>query len=158
LHDAAGIKLINWWWDELRAKPPLGRIFSPEDFIRLLHNKQTINAIWDADILEELQSQFALKNLLHLPLATLPGYWPQGFIPLEYRPLACCFLGNCHFEAEWVDTHNDPLVEWARQVIARKIATLDRPMQSCINDQGEFPKDAPLLTDEKDPWRRFVLP
>ena len=47
--------LINWWWDEVRTKPPLARAgVGPAEFVRLLGNEHTINAIWDIDVLEEL--------------------------------------------------------------------------------------------------------
>ncbi len=159
IHDAAGvdkkIRLINWWWDEPRARPPLANAgISPQQYIDLLANPNTTNAIWDLDVKEELEAEFGLQNLLHLPLATLLEYWPDAYIPMERRPLTACFLGNCHFTAEWIETDTDPLMEWARQVLALKIADPARPMQSCIDQiRAASPPDANPPPSPTNPWR-----
>ena len=127
------LKLVNWWWDEVRTKPPLARAgVSPEGFIKCLANANTINAIWDVDVKEELEAQFGLKNLVHLPLATMPDFWPKYFNTLETRPLAASFLGNCHFTAEWIEKDADPLSVWAREIVRQKMGDPLRPMQKCI--------------------------
>lgn len=163
IHDAAGrnVRLVNWWWDEPRTRPPLERAgISPQRYVELLANSSTTNAIWDLDVLEELQAEFGLKNLMHLPLATLLEYWPAAFVPMERRPMAACFLGNCHFTAEWIEADPDPLMEWARQVLALKRADPMLPMQKCIErvavSFGGMPKDSKHWTG--DAWIDFQRP
>ena len=160
LHQAAGVPLVNYWWDEPRSTPPFARRgFSPDDYLRFLRNPQTLNIFWDQDVLEEMAAYFAVTNSAHVPLATLPEFWPSGFVPLEKRPLAACFLGNCHYPADWVDTDNDPLTVWARDVSARKIAALETPMKSCIDAAGPPPvKGSSHLAHRQDPWSEFFVP
>ncbi|HEY4329571.1 MAG TPA: glycosyltransferase [Phycisphaerae bacterium] len=162
LHEAARqrgqkIILINWWWDEPRSKPPLAQAgVGPADFARLLGNEHTLNAIWDIDVKEELEALLGLKNMMHLPLATLPEFWPHGFVSLEDRPLAACFLGNCHFAAEWIETDADPLFAWAREIVKRKIAAPERPMQTIMDEvtarTGRVPTS---FAADSDPWHVF---
>lgn len=150
-HDAAGIRLINYWWDEPRTKPPYAcRGWSPEEYLAHLKNPRTLNVIWDLDVLEELAAFYGITNTVHAPLATVPEFWPQKNIPLAQRPLECCFLGNCHFVADYADTAPDRFVTWANAVVARKLANLDTPMTACVAAAGATP--APLAHD--DPWCR----
>ncbi len=159
LHTAAReqgrpVTLINWWWDEVRTRPPLAAAgVGPAGFVRMLNDPNAINAIWDRDVLEELAAQLGLTNMVHLPLATLPEFWSQGYVPLEQRPLAACFLGHCHFTADWIENDADPLHGWAREIVARKIAAPRTPMQQLIAEEsaarqigapvaGEDPGDA----------------
>jgi hypothetical protein len=165
LHEAARaqgrpVTLINWWWDEVRTKPPLARAgVGPAEFVRLLGNEHTVNALWDVDVKEELEAQLGLRNLVHVPLATLPEFWPHGYVPLEERPLAACFLGHCHFTAEWVETDADPLFAWAREIVRRKIAAPQQPMQALIEEVTQAHKLPPWnvpagVTDEA--WQGFA--
>jgi len=167
LHHAAHaqgrpVTLINWWWDEPRTRPPLARAgISPAAFVRLLNDAATVNAIWDIDVLEELAAQLGLTNLVHLPLATLPEFWPHGFVPLEQRPLVACFLGHCHFTADWIENDADPLHAWARQIVARKIAAPSTPMQQLIAEETAT-RQITLPQPADDPgdaaWTSFARP
>jgi hypothetical protein len=174
LHDAARtrpggrpITLLNWWWDEPRSRPPLAQpdpagahnTLSPAEYIQLLANDHTVNAIWDIDVLEELAAQLGLKNLVHAPLATLPEFWPTGYVPLENRPLAACFLGNCHFAADAVETDADPLNAWARAIAQRKIADPQIPMQRLIDDAPAIPGIQSRGLGPRDgAWEAFSRP
>jgi hypothetical protein len=180
IHEAArargrSVTLINWWWDEVRTRPPLARSgtaghdgMKPASFVKLLANEQTVNAIWDIDVKEELEAQLGLKNLVHVPLATLPEFWPQGYVPLERRPLAACFLGNCHAAAEWVETDADPLYGWARGIVAKKIVDPQIPMQRLIEEAGVVPEIPSLglkgakgdsaQARSEDSWEAFSRP
>ena len=160
--DGRTIPIVNWWWDELRTRPPFAREgISPDDFLKILADPHTVNAIWDVDVKEELEAQFSLRNLFHLPLATLPEFWPHGFIPMEERPLAACFLGNCHFDATWAATDQDPLLDWARDAAARKASDTRIPMKQCISaatlKSGGIPKNSKYLTGT-DAWTEFARP
>jgi len=102
---------------------------------------------------------FGMTNSAHVPLATLPDFWPSGFVPLEKRPLAACFLGNCHYSADWVETDPDPMTAWARDVTARKIASPDTSMKDCIEAFGMPPaKGSSHLSWRQDPWSEFFVP
>jgi hypothetical protein len=174
LHEAAAtpgrpIPLVNWWWDEPRTRPAFAASpasaptalpeLSPQQYLACLANPNTLNAIWDIDVLEELEAQFALSNLLHLPLATLPEFWPQGFIPLEKRPLSACFLGNCHFAADWVESDNSPWMRWAREIVRLKSASPDTPMQTCAREAtARLGTPAPTADMAADPWIDFTRP
>jgi len=160
LHDAAGVPVVHYWWDEPRGYPPLaGRGFTSDDYLRFMRNERTLNVIWDVDVLEEMETFFQLKNGVHVPLATLPEFWPSGFVPLENRPLPACFLGNCHYVAEWLETDADPLSVWTRSVIDRKQAAMDRSMRDCIQEAGA-PPVASSKHDSKGagPWADFRRP
>jgi len=110
-------------------------------------------------VLEEMAAFFGMTNSAHVPLATLPDFWPSGFVPLEKRPLAACFLGNCHYSADWVETDPDPMTAWARDVTARKIASPDTSMKDCIEAFGMPPaKGSSHLSWRQDPWSEFFVP
>ncbi len=157
-HTGKKIPIVNWWWDEPRTRPPLARAnVTPAEFVQLLNHPSTLNAIWDLDVKEELAAQLGLTNLFHLPLATLPEFWPHGFLPLEQRPLAACFLGNCHFTADWIDTNADPLFPWAREIVRRKILAPQTPMQSLI-DAVTHPAAQINPTDNALSWESFSRP
>ncbi len=166
IHHAAGadgknIPVVSWWWDEIRANHPLSKAgISPADFLAILADPHSLNAIWDIDVKEELESQYALANLFHLPLATLPEYWPHGFVDMQDRPLTACFLGNCHFDAAWTQTDSDPLLDWARDAATQKAADPNIPMQRCIDNattkSAGIPKNSKYLTG--DPWTDFSRP
>ncbi len=185
LHEAAGkdkpIPLVNWWWDEVRYQPPFTLPigppdqrtsgFTPADYVRFLKNDHMLHAIWDIDVKEELEAQFGLRNLFHLPLATMPESWPHGYVPLEDRPLASCFLGNCHFTADWTETDDDPLMQWARDIVSTKLAAPDTPMQTCADRvttaRGGVPQISKHLAGgatnrpdgaQGDPWIDFIRP
>ena len=171
LHEAASaeagrqIPLVNWWWDEVRNRPPLERAgISPGEFVAMLGRGSVVNAIWDLDVKEELEAGLGLGNLVHAPLATLPEFWPHGYVPMEDRALAVCFLGNCHYSAEWIEGDKDPLARWARNVIWRKLAAPERPMQACLDEttraDGGPPKpgESCHLSGGKDPWIDFLRP
>src|SRR4051812_47661894 len=150
------LKLVNWWWDEVRTRPPLARAgVLPESYLKCLANPNTINAIWDLDVKEELEAQFGLANLMHLSLATLPDFWPSYFTPLESRPLAASFLGHCHFTAEWIETDADPLSVWAREIVREKLGDPVRPMQACIEQvTARTPAAPPNAIAERWPTSR----
>jgi len=160
--EGRSVPVVSWWWDEVRNRPPCARAgISPADFLKILADPDTLNAIWDLDVKEELEAQYSLKNLVHLPLATLPEFWPHGFIPMEERPLTACFLGNCHFDAAWAATDQDPLLDWARDVVARKVADIQVPMQQCIDaatlKHGGIPAQSKYLGGT-DAWDDFAQP
>jgi spore maturation protein CgeB len=124
-----------------------------------MRDPRTLNVVWDRDVLEEMGTFLGVSNTMHLPLATLPEFWPAGYVPLEKRPLAACFLGNCHYTAEWVETDGDPLTAWAREVTGRKIAALDRSMRDCIEEVGAPPVEGSShLASRQDAWSRFFVP
>ncbi|HVS73392.1 MAG TPA: glycosyltransferase [Phycisphaerae bacterium] len=161
LHNAAGVPLVNYWWDEPRSEPPFaGRGIGPEAYLGALRDERTLNVVWDVDVLEELGAFCGVRNTVHVPLACLPEFWPSGFVAVEQRPLAACFLGNCHFACAWCETDVDPLVAWARAAIDRKQAAQDRPLAECIAAAGAIPEQTRhLRADAARPeWRRFVLP
>jgi spore maturation protein CgeB len=160
LHRAAGVPIVHYWWDEPRSMPPFAkRCFGPEDYLRFMRDERTLNVTWDRDVLEEMGAFYGVSNSLHVPLATLPEYWPSVFVPMEKRPLAACFLGNCHFTADWVDTDNDAMTVWARDVTARKIASPDTSMKACIEAVGMAPTEGSShLSWRQDPWSEFFVP
>jgi spore maturation protein CgeB len=160
LHQAAGVPIVHYWWDEPRSLPPFAkRCFGPDDYIRFMRDDKTLNIIWDRDVLEEMAAFYGVTNSVHVPLATLPEFWPSGFVPMEQRPLAACFLGNCHFTADWVDTDNDPMTLWARNVTEKKIAAPDTPMKDCIDAFGRAPtQGSSHLSWRQDPWSEFFVP
>jgi spore maturation protein CgeB len=161
--DGGPIPVVNWWWDEPRTKPPLAAFtdgptgFTPADYLRFLADPHTLNAVWDRDVLDELEADYALPNLFHLPLATLPEFWPASFIPVERRPLAACFLGHCHFTADWAETGDSPEIRWAREIVRRKLARQDRPMRAFIDAVTAEFGGIPEGTSD-DPWQRFARP
>lgn len=160
LHQAAGIPMVHYWWDELRHDPPQARKgMTPEQYLAFLKEERTLNVIWDLDVMEELATFQGITNTVHVPLATLPEFWPQGFVPVEKRPLMACFLGHCHFPTDWVDVDDDPIVTWAKGVVDRKLANLDRPMRDCILEMGSPPTGAAdHASAGKDPWMDFRRP
>jgi hypothetical protein len=161
LHEAAGMPLVNYWWDEPRSEPPFARRgIGPEAYVGALRGKRVLNVVWDVDVREELERFLGVGNSVHVPLGCLPEYWPGGFVPVEARPLAACFLGNCHFEAGWVETDGDPLVAWARAVVERKMADMDGSMAACVAAVGPPPTETRHLREDaaNKEWRRFVLP
>ena len=161
LHQAAKVPMVHYWWDEPRTRPPFGKRLplTPEDYLRFLRDPATLNVIWDRDVLEELGEYCQITNTLHVPLATLPEMWPDGYMPLENRPLAACFLGNCHAAVDWIETDADPLAAWARQVVTRKIADLDRPMAACLREAGAIPRgESAHLAQHTGAWEQFTMP
>ncbi|MGN6367716.1 MAG: glycosyltransferase family protein [Phycisphaerae bacterium] len=159
LHNAANIPVVHYWWDEPRTNPHYASHFSPDDYLAHLRDPRTLNCIWDLDVLEELQSFHNLHNSHHLPLATLPEFWTGNFLPLQHRPISACFLGNCHFTAEWADTDTDPLTTWARTIVSQKQANLDLSMRDAIAAAGPPPLQASRhLPHNPDPWAIFRIP
>jgi hypothetical protein len=160
LHDAVGLPVVNFWWDEPRTTPPFARRgVTPDDYLRCLRNDRTLNVIWDLDVLEELQTFLNLENGIHVPLATLPEFWPSGFIPIEKRPLPACFLGNCHYVADWLETDPDPLSVWARSVIDCKQNSLSASMRDCMQKAGPAPMGTSKHSSNgTDPWGDFCRP
>lgn len=139
LHRAAGVPLVNYWWDQPRATPPMARRgISLVDYIALMKDPRTLNVIWDVDVREELGKFLGIGNTMHLPLATAPELWEEPFVPLQDRTKAACFLGNCHFLTDQQRAELEPdLTAWARQVAQRKMSDLDRPMVQCVQDGDE---------------------
>src|SRR4051812_36071850 len=49
VHEGAGeamkkkVPLVNWWWDEVRAKPRLGRVMGPGEFMKVLGRGSVVN-------------------------------------------------------------------------------------------------------------------
>ncbi len=159
LHDAAGIPVVNYWWDEPRATPPFAsRGSSPQEYLAMLTNPRALNVIWDIDVLEELAAFYGLTNTVHVPLATDPGFWQQTPVPMDKRAIRVCFLGNCHFDSAYVETDEDPLVRWARQVIDAKIANLDRPMTACLKEVGAAPTASKYYDATKQDWANMFRP
>lgn len=161
LHEAVGVPLVNYWWDEPRSEPPFARRgIGMHEYLEGMRDSRTLNVIWDEDVREEMREIFGVSNSVHVPLRCLPEYWPGGFVPVEGRPLAACFLGNCHFEAGWVETDADPLVAWARDVVGRKMADMDVSMAACVKASGPMPAETRHLQGGSAglEWRRFVLP
>jgi hypothetical protein len=161
LHEAVGVPLVNYWWDEPRSEPPFARRgIGVEAYVQALRGERVLNVVWDVDVREELERFLGVGNSVHVPLGCLPEYWPGGFVPVESRPLAACFLGNCHFEAGWVERDDDPLVAWARAVVERKMADMDGSMAACAEAVGAPPGETRHLREDaaNKEWRRFVLP
>lgn len=159
LHDAAGIPVIHYWWDEPRVRPPLAqRGFTPDEYLAFLKNPRTLNVFWDLDVCEEMAAFFHLTNSLHVPLATDPAFWAQPRVPLAQRPLAACFLGNCHFDAAFVETHPDPLVRWAQRVVDAKLADLTRPMTACLQSLGPPPTESTFYDPHRNTFEDLFRP
>jgi spore maturation protein CgeB len=161
LHEEVGAPLVNYWWDEPRSEPPFARRgVLMHEYLEGLRDSQTLNVMWDRDVMEEMGAFFGVTNSVHAPLGCCPEYWPGGMVAVEKRPLAACFLGNCHFEAGWVETDSDPLVAWAREVVGRKMADMDVSMAECVKASGEIPAETRHLREDapRKEWRRFVLP
>lgn len=159
--DGSPIPVVNWWWDDLRVRPALARSgLSPAEYVRVLGDPFTLNAIWDIDVLEELNAQLFLGNLFHLPLATLPEYWAREYVPIENRAHAACFLGICHSDASWTQTDPGPLATWARRIVSGKIASPGTPMQRLIEEASG--RDRAFCNDPKlntgDAWAAFMRP
>ena len=140
LHHAAGVPLVNYWWDEPRTMPPMTkRGLSAYDYLRALRDPRTLNVMWDADVIEELKRFLAVENTAHVPLGTTPEFWQNGTpnLPLRDRTAKVCFLGNNHVEDGGSLDNADPKVlRWAEQVAALKLADLDRPMADCVEQVG----------------------
>lgn len=160
LNHALGVPQVNYWWDEPRSDPPFARRgYTPQQYLTCLKDPRTLNVIWDIDVLEELAAFHGITNTTHVPLATLPEAWPSGFMPLEQRPIAACFLGNCHYNAESIETDPDPLAAWARTVTAAKLAALDRPMRTLMEEAGSPPlAQSRHITHGGNAWADFRQP
>jgi len=132
LHDAAGVPVVHYWWDEPRTAPPcMHRGGTPQQYLAHLQNPHTLNVWWDIDVCEEMAAFYNVPGI-HVPLGTIDGFWPDNNIPFEARRLAACFLGNCHGATTHTENRNDPLLGWANAVIDRKLANLDSPMTRCL--------------------------
>lgn len=137
LHNEAGVPLVNYWWDEPRAMPPLTkRGFSAHDYLSAVRDSRTLNVMWDADVEEELRRFLAIENTAHVPLGTTPEFWQTNNLPLNERPTPLCFLGNNHDEGNWIEKADPKVVDWAERVAAVKLANLDRSMADCIEQVG----------------------
>lgn len=134
IHQAAGIPLVNYWWDDPRVTPPMAQRGVPlESYFDCLRDNRTLNAIWDIDVMEEMQAYFGLTNTLHLPLATEPEYWPEHPSTLVGRKWAGCFLGNYHVAPKDQRGHWAPdLAAWAKSAADAKLADPSRPMLDCL--------------------------
>lgn len=134
LHQAAGIPLVNYWWDEPRVPPPMAqRGYDFKTYLAALKDDRTLNAIWDVDILQEMAAYFGLTNTLHLPLATTPEFWPVLDLPLARRQWAGCFLGNYHVAPRDQRGHWSPeLIPWATSAANAKLADPSKPMLDCL--------------------------
>lgn len=134
LHHAAGVPAVNYWWDEPRQTPPLMRRgHALETYLAALRDSRTLNAIWDVDVAEEMTALFGLENVLHLPLATEPGLWPDRRVPLERRQLDANFLGYCFHADGWEKGYDSGMLARAQAVASIKAADLDLPMLECLD-------------------------
>ena len=133
LHRAAGVPLVNYWWDEPRCDQPMHRRgLTLKQYVAALADERTLNVVWDVDVTEELRAYLGLTNVAHVPLGTTPEFWPVGFAPLESRQLPACFLGNCHGGASAAAGLLKGHVDWSSVVLGRKVANPDLPMVTCV--------------------------
>ncbi len=137
LHRAAGVPVVNYWWDEPRAMPPMTRHgYSGQDYLNCLHDDRSLNVFWDADVMEEMQRFMGLQNIAHVPLGTTPELWATQYGPLKDRTIPMCFLGNNHVEFNWLEGHTPESIAWAEKVAKVKLANLDRSTADCIEEVG----------------------
>lgn len=139
LHHAAGVPAVNYWWDEPRAMPPMTRkgYVSAGEYLEYLRDPRVLNVFWDADVMEEMERFFDLKNLAHVPLGTTPELWQRAYGPVVERSMRMCFLGNNHLEENWLAGQPPDVVAWAERVARLKLANLDRSTADCVAEVGK---------------------
>jgi hypothetical protein len=139
LHDAIGVPLVNYWWDEPRALPAMCRRgVPPADYFAALRRDDVLNVFWDDDVRREMQDGFALDRSMHLPLATTPELWPTSNLPLARRSIDVCFLGNLHGDGRCLTLErDDPDALLAQQLAAAKVEDPTRSMIDCIGELAE---------------------
>jgi hypothetical protein len=163
LHRAAGVPVVNYWWDELRSMPPLTRRgLTAEEYLACVRDPMTLNVFWDADVMEEVQRFLAIDNVAHVPLGTTPEFWNIAHGPLRDRPMKMCFLGNNHVEENWMAGQSAETIAWAERVAKCKLENLDRSTADCIEEiggpgetQAGAYKLAPTLAEEFQRWNVF---
>jgi hypothetical protein len=152
LHRAAGVAAVNFWWDQPRTAPPMARRgISLVDYVALLKDERSLNVIWDMDVREEMREFLGVENSIHVPIATTPEIWEEGFVPMEDRPKSACFLGNCHYVTAEMRAGFEPeMAAWAKNVAGKKLADLDRGLVDCIEDRAA----AKVNTSDEDALAR----
>lgn len=159
LHNAAGVPAANYWWDEVRMTPPCANrnpkdappIYTHADYLKMLSAPQTLNVIWDRDVMEELAAFSGITNTVHVPLGTTPDFWPQIQLPMKERKIPINFLGNCHYDATACESDPSALYAWARDVAAAKLAAPTTPMVDVIRAR-------PIPAVDGDDWQQFTQP
>ena len=162
IHRAAGIPAVHYWWDAPRVMPEMmaKRGLTLRDYVGTLRDEQTLNCIWDIDVLEELGRFLGIANTAHLPLAATPEMWETANVPLADRPVKVSFLGTGHPVSDAQKAKWDPtLREWAEQTVNAKLADRDRPMIDCVarvkpspRAAGETPDPDAIYRREFDRW------
>lgn len=133
LHRAAGVPQVNYWWDEPRTPQPMHRRgITLKQYVNALADEQTLNVIWDIDVMEELRDLMGLHNVAHVPLGTTVEFWPVAFTPLETRSLPACFLGNCHGDSSAAAGILKSDIDWCSDVLGRKVASPSTSMVECV--------------------------
>jgi hypothetical protein len=134
LHNAAGVPVIHYWWDEFRTRPPMTkRGITLDQYLNSLRDEHTLNAVWDLDVCQEMRQFFAINQAVHVPLATEPQIWPNHTTSLAQRPHIACFLGNCFRQSdEWEAGLSPELKQRVRAVAELKAQDLDIPMTRCV--------------------------
>jgi spore maturation protein CgeB len=164
LHNAAGVPLVNYWWDEPRSPAPMmKRGFTAADYLNAVRDPRTLNVLWDADVEQELHRFLSIDNTVHVPLGASPEFWTTDYVPLKDRQLDLCFLGNNHDEGGWIEKADPKVIQWAERVTDVKIANLDKSMADCVEQVGgpgewrgsshKRPYElAPTLKEEFERW------
>ncbi len=137
LHRAAGVPAVNFWSADPRTMPPMTRRgYTASDYVTCLRDPRTVNVFWDVDVMEEVQQFLGVANVAHVPLGTTPELWETSPAPLKDRPVPLCYVADDDpqagaFDGQWPDAAG-----WAERVARLKLAELDRPMVSCIEQVG----------------------
>jgi hypothetical protein len=120
LHNAAGVPLVNYWWDEPRVMALMTRRgFTAADYLNALRDDRTLNVFWDIDVEQEMNRFFNLTNTAHVPVGTTPDFWaPTRNLPLKDRPVDLCFIGNNHDEGGWLESADPVVIRWADRAAA----------------------------------------
>ncbi len=152
IHHVAGVPIVHYWWDAPRVAPPMcHKGFGLQDYIATLRDPQTLNLVWDIDVMEELGKFLGITNTAHLPLAATPELWQTDWVPMEKRPVKASFLGTGHPVTPEQKAAWDPsLRDWAEQTVATKLADPDRPMVDCVARVRPTPRP-PGAMDNPDP-------
>ncbi|CAN5519072.1 hypothetical protein BH10PLA1_BH10PLA1_18840 [soil metagenome] len=156
IHRAAGVPIVHFWWDAPRVAPPMcKRDISLRTYIDAMRDPQTLNVIWDIDVMEEMSRFLGVTNCAHVPLGTTPEIWTTPYVPLEDRTVAVSFLGTAHPVTDEQKAAWDPsLRDWAEQTVTTKLANPDRPMVDCVGRVKAVPRQR--VADEKpDPDALF---
>ena len=168
LHRAAGVPVVNYWWQEPRALPAaLARHggYSPHGYLNTLRDGQVLNVFADADVAEEMTRFLGLPNVAHVPPGADPDLWDAPARPLRERGTLACHVGDAGGGSEEDTGPGAPadVTRWAEQVARLKLDEPERSAVDCIKQVGgpgeirgstaRRPYElAPTLKEEFDRW------